>query len=68
MQPDSFAGKTCRLGWAQSYKEHLQEPPMSKLIQRFMFNEAGATAVEYGLIVAGISFAIITVAIRLAIK
>jgi Flp pilus assembly pilin Flp len=41
---------------------------MSKLIQRFMFNEAGATAVEYGLIVAGISFAIITVAIRLAIK
>jgi pilus assembly protein Flp/PilA len=41
---------------------------MSKYIQRFMCNEAGATAVEYGLIAAGISLAIITVAIHLAIK
>jgi len=41
---------------------------MGNYIQRFMRNEAGATAVEYGLVVAGISVAIITVAIRLAIK
>jgi Flp pilus assembly pilin Flp len=41
---------------------------MSRLIHRFICNEAGTTAVEYGLIVAGISVSIIIVAIRLAIK
>jgi pilus assembly protein Flp/PilA len=34
---------------------------MRKLLQHFAENESGATAVEYGLIVAGISVAIITV-------
>ncbi len=34
---------------------------MSKHIFRFARNEAGATAIEYGLIAAGISIAIITV-------
>jgi len=33
---------------------------MSKIIQ-FVRNESGATAIEYGLIAAGISVAIITV-------
>jgi len=33
---------------------------MSKIMQ-FVRNEAGATAIEYGLIAAGISVAIITV-------
>jgi pilus assembly protein Flp/PilA len=32
---------------------------MSKLFTRFMNDESGATAIEYGLIAAGISLAII---------
>jgi len=34
---------------------------MSKLFARFLKDESGATAIEYGLIAAGISLAIITV-------
>jgi pilus assembly protein Flp/PilA len=34
---------------------------MKKLFARFMRDESGATAIEYGLIAAGISVAIITV-------
>jgi pilus assembly protein Flp/PilA len=34
---------------------------MKNLIARFMRNESGATAIEYGLIAAGISLAIIAV-------
>lgn len=34
---------------------------MRKLIQRFARDESGATAIEYGLIAAGIAVAIITV-------
>jgi pilus assembly protein Flp/PilA len=34
---------------------------MKTLIQRFMKDQSGATAIEYGLIAAGISVAIITV-------
>jgi len=33
--------------------------PMSKLLSRFVKDESGATAIEYGLIAAGISVAII---------
>jgi pilus assembly protein Flp/PilA len=32
---------------------------MTKLVARFLKNESGATAIEYGLIAAGISLAII---------
>ena len=32
---------------------------MSKLIRRFLRDDSGATAIEYGLIAAGISVAII---------
>lgn len=32
---------------------------MTKLVARFIRNESGATAIEYGLIAAGISLAII---------
>jgi pilus assembly protein Flp/PilA len=35
--------------------------PMSKLFARFLNDQSGATAIEYGLIAAGISIAIITV-------
>jgi pilus assembly protein Flp/PilA len=34
---------------------------MSKMIMQFLRDEKGATAIEYGLIAAGISVAIITV-------
>jgi pilus assembly protein Flp/PilA len=34
---------------------------MSQLFRQFLRNEEGATAIEYGLIAAGISVAIITV-------
>ena len=34
---------------------------MSKFVTRFLKDESGATAIEYGLIAAGISVAIITV-------
>jgi pilus assembly protein Flp/PilA len=34
---------------------------MKKLFETFVKNESGATAIEYGLIAAGISVAIITV-------
>jgi pilus assembly protein Flp/PilA len=45
----------------------MMEPPhhrgfqMSKLLVRFVKDESGATAIEYGLIAAGISLAIIAV-------
>ncbi len=34
---------------------------MSKLVLRFLKNDSGASAIEYGLIAAGISLAIIAV-------
>ena len=37
------------------------EYPMKNLIARFVKDESGATAIEYGLIAAGISLAIIAV-------
>ena len=37
------------------------ELPMKHLIARFVKDESGATAIEYGLIAAGISLAIIAV-------
>lgn len=41
---------------------------MSILIQRFFDDESGATAIEYGLIAAGISVAIVAVVQSLGIK
>jgi len=41
---------------------------MHKLIQRFARDDSGATAIEYGLIAAGISVAIITVVNGLGTK
>jgi pilus assembly protein Flp/PilA len=38
-----------------------QELQMKHLISRFVKDESGATAVEYGLVVAGISLAIIAI-------
>ena len=41
---------------------------MKKLIARFVKDESGATAIEYGLIAAGISLAIIAVVNGLGTK
>lgn len=41
---------------------------MNKLIQRFFSDQSGATAIEYGLIAAGISVAIIAVVNGLGTK
>jgi pilus assembly protein Flp/PilA len=38
---------------------------MARLIERFMTDESGATAIEYGLIAAGISVATIAVVMSL---
>jgi pilus assembly protein Flp/PilA len=46
---------------AQPAKQNPQECPMKKLILRFLNDHGGATAIEYGLIAAGISIAIIAV-------
>jgi pilus assembly protein Flp/PilA len=37
------------------------EPEMTNFLKRFARDESGATAIEYGLIAAGISVAIIAV-------
>ncbi len=41
---------------------------MTRLLKRFAADESGATAIEYGLIAAGISVAIITVVQGLGTK
>ena len=41
---------------------------MKKIFYDFMFDESGATAIEYGLIAAGISLAIIAVVNGLGTK
>ena len=41
---------------------------MTNLIKRFVQDDSGATAIEYGLIAAGISVAIITVVAGLGSK
>jgi pilus assembly protein Flp/PilA len=40
---------------------NLGEGKMSELLRRFLNDDSGATAIEYGLIAAGISVAIIAV-------
>jgi len=46
----------------------IKELPMTKLLKRFAKDESGATAIEYGLIAAGISVAIIAVVQGLGTK
>jgi pilus assembly protein Flp/PilA len=41
---------------------------MTNLVSRFVRDESGATAIEYGLIAAGISVAIITIVNTLGTK
>jgi pilus assembly protein Flp/PilA len=44
-----------------SQRENEEAIAMMKVFKRFLADESGATAIEYGLIAAGISLAIITV-------
>jgi pilus assembly protein Flp/PilA len=48
-------GTTCRAVKAQEARQ------MKNLVLRFINDDSGATAIEYGLIAAGISIAIIAV-------
>ena len=41
---------------------------MKALVEKFLKDESGATAIEYGLIAAGIALAIITVVSNLGVK
>jgi pilus assembly protein Flp/PilA len=52
----------------QTATRQLKEPQMKKLVSRFVKDESGATAIEYGLIAAGISVAIIAVVQGLGTK
>jgi pilus assembly protein Flp/PilA len=42
--------------------------PMKKILKEFIVDESGATAIEYGLIAAGIALAIISVVNGLGTK
>jgi pilus assembly protein Flp/PilA len=56
---DSFAGKTQRRDFcAHDLIEGVSQ--VSTLIRRFLNDDSGATAIEYGLIAAGIAVVIIT--------
>jgi pilus assembly protein Flp/PilA len=61
--------------WAGTAKGQLRQPrvdsegaTMKNLVSRFAKDESGATAIEYGLIAAGISVAIIAVVQGLGTK
>ena len=47
---------------------YLTEPTMTTLLKSFAQDESGATAIEYGLIAAGIALAIITVVNSLGVN
>ena len=46
---------------AQLHKRHSQEAVLKRTLLSFLSDENGATAIEYGLIAAGIALAIIAV-------
>jgi pilus assembly protein Flp/PilA len=54
-------GNNGSLNHAQTAKCGPTEATMTNLLKRFAKDESGATAVEYGLVAAGISVAIIAV-------
>jgi pilus assembly protein Flp/PilA len=54
--PRNNSSRTEKAGAAQSANQEIKR---MSLISRFLRDEAGATAIEYGLIAAGISVAII---------
>ena len=65
--PDRASNKAWA-GRAQTATCGSRSLKMKTLVSRFMKDESGATAIEYGLIAAGISVAIITVVQGLGTK
>ena len=55
------SGVNLALGISSDSLVWIKELPMKNLFVRFVKDNSGATAIEYGLIAAGISVAIITV-------
>jgi pilus assembly protein Flp/PilA len=53
--------RSTRNGTNNTAISHSGEPKMSKTILQFVRDDSGATAIEYGLIAAGIAVAIIAV-------
>ena len=55
-----FPNRNCRGSLGSENITLRSEPAMTSIIKAFFKDESGATAIEYGLIAAGISVAIIT--------
>ncbi len=53
---------------ASEQQKHLREIDLMSVLKSFLRDESGATAIEYGLIAAGISVAIIVVVQGLGTK
>ena len=60
MNPRRFSDRNCRGALGSMNTEPRSEPVMKSVITSFLKEESGATAIEYGLIAAGIAIAIIT--------
>jgi len=61
--PITWVASICRNDWSL-----WRETNMNKLLSRFLADESGATAIEYGLIVALIAVVIITAVTTLGTK
>jgi pilus assembly protein Flp/PilA len=61
-------GVTTGLGWHPFLQISIESLTMKKLLKDFIADQSGATAIEYGLIAAGISLAIIAVVNGLGTK
>ena len=55
-----FPNRNCRGSLGSENITLRSEPAMTSIIKSFFKDESGATAIEYGLIAAGIAIAIIT--------
>ena len=55
-----FPDRNCRGTLGSKNINPRSEPAMKSIIKSFFKDESGATAIEYGLIAAGIAIAIIT--------
>jgi pilus assembly protein Flp/PilA len=55
-----FPDRNCRGSLGSEKINPRSEPAMKSIIKSFCKDESGATAIEYGLIAAGIAIAIIT--------
>jgi pilus assembly protein Flp/PilA len=63
-----FGWRACLCEGIQSIFRFLGHHRRMKTIRRFLADESGATAIEYGLIAAGIALAIIAVVNGIGVK